>query len=251
MSMIREATQRTIRNNITLIYSCRNQEDVPFADDLIQLEQQNTNLSVIFAITKGETDRFMGKKVIRGVITPDVLDRIMRNSYGYYTYYVCGPKAFMKAIEKTLLARDVFSEHIYTEDFGLRSKQLPSLRNSLPGRVYSSTVLSLVLGTAMVMGVDLRGTLAKAMAGSSNPAVVAPSQPSTGSSSSNSTSIATPQSNNSVDSSSNQSANNSNAAGGNTGSAAPAQSNQSTSNSSSSVANTQSQSYQQPTSSVS
>jgi ferredoxin-NADP reductase len=197
ISMIRDVTQRSIDMSLTLVYSCRTQDDIPFGDELAELEHDNPNLSVIYVIANGEIDKLAGRKVLRGAITPEAIDRIMRQSYDPYNFYICGPKGYMKTIKKALLGKQVDPEAIFVEEFGVRSKGMPSLFSSMTGRVYSGTAVGLLMAIVVVTGIDLKSTIAKAVA--TNPALAAPTQTqttpavvTTGSSSSSSAATTTP-----------------------------------------------------------
>jgi len=53
ISMLRYATEASLPVNITLLYSCRSQDDIPFYDELLQLQRRNPNLRILFFVTGG------------------------------------------------------------------------------------------------------------------------------------------------------------------------------------------------------
>jgi ferredoxin-NADP reductase len=162
ISMLRDVTRRSRDMGLTLVYSCQTQDDIPFGAELAELERNNPNVTVIYVIARGEVDNLAAKKVIRGILTAEGIDQIMRGNYAPYDYYICGPTGYMKAIKKALLAKQVDPESVYSEEFGVKTRGLPSLRSSLTGRVYAGTAAGLVLAVLMVTGIDLKSTIAKA-----------------------------------------------------------------------------------------
>jgi len=162
ISMLRDATRRSSNKGLTLVYSCQSQDDIPFGTELAELEHDNPNVTIIYVIARGEIGKLGGKKVIQGMLTPAGIDKIMRGNYDPYDYYICGPTGYMKAIKKALLDKQVDPETVFTEEFGVKTRGLPSLRSSLSGRVYLGTAAGLVLAVLMVTGIDLKSTIAKA-----------------------------------------------------------------------------------------
>lgn len=193
ISMLRDVTRRSLDMGLTLVYSVQTQDDVPFAAELFEIEQNHPNVSVIYAIARGAVDKFAGKKVLRGTITAEAIDRIMRGNYDPYDFYICGPKGYMNAVKKALLDKQVDTDTIFTEEFGVKTKGWPSLRSSLSGKVYTGTAAGFVLAFLMVTAIDLETTIAKASI--SSPVAAATAAPAANSGSgSTSSSISTPAS---------------------------------------------------------
>ncbi len=184
ISMLRDVTRRSLDMGLTLVYSVQTQDDVPFAAELFEIEQNNPNVSVIYVIARGAVDKFAGKKVLRGTITAEAIDKIMRSNYDPYDFYICGPKGYMTAVKKALLDKQVDPDTIFTEEFGVKTKGWPSLRSSLSGRVYTGTAAGFVLAFLMVTAIDLETTIAKASI--ANPSAATATVPATSSAGNNS-----------------------------------------------------------------
>ena len=91
ISMVRFATTTRLKIPITLLFSCQNQNDVPFYDELIELEDQNPNFKVAFFITDGQTDKLTKGRVFKSRIDEKILNQVTNNLYNSYTHFICGP----------------------------------------------------------------------------------------------------------------------------------------------------------------
>ncbi|MEP7204900.1 MAG: FAD-binding oxidoreductase [Candidatus Saccharibacteria bacterium] len=155
MSMIRYLTR--LKHNdikITLAYSCRSEHDVPFADELLELEQRHPNFQVVFIISDGGKHRFKDSKSASGRITPAILDKITGGVYLGKTFFMCGSLGFMDAIGTTLLGRGAPDDRVISEAFGqMKNPQKESSRD-WPRIVYGMTSIGLVVGLMLVMFTD-------------------------------------------------------------------------------------------------
>lgn len=115
LSMIRFATEELNAPPITLLYSCRSIQDVPFYDELLALSKQNPNFSVHFFasdIPQSQQDR----QHISGRITDAHITQCV-DRFGDAAFYVCGPKGFNKAVTASLTHAGVANEAIAIESF--------------------------------------------------------------------------------------------------------------------------------------
>jgi ferredoxin-NADP reductase len=96
-SICRYCTDLKLPTKVTLIYGNRKEEDIAFKNELEVMQQQNSNLKVVFTLDEPGVN-WTG---YNGVITnslirkeiPDYLDRV---------FYICGPPAMVKAMEDVL-----------------------------------------------------------------------------------------------------------------------------------------------------
>ena len=160
MSMIRNATKLQLDNQILLVYSSKTQDDVPFANELMQLEQANPNLHVVFTISTGPLSRFAGHRAVQGRVTPELLGNMLGGYYREKTFFICGPPPFMKSMTEELHRRHVTSSRIMTEVF---SQSLPNEEVWIgqPSQIYALTALSMLLGIGVVTDHDFRTVLDK------------------------------------------------------------------------------------------
>src|SRR5664279_4496483 len=136
ISMIRYATTCRFENEIRLIYSCQNQDDIPFADELRQLEQSNPHFRVIFVIGKGATDKLDGETVTTGMVTPELVDSVTDGRYDNKTFFICGPPPFMNGMTKLLKGKETPIKSIMTEAFSKGPNRQSGKIRSWPFNIY-------------------------------------------------------------------------------------------------------------------
>ena len=159
MSMIQYATNTNLSNRITLIYGVKNQNDVPFFEQLKELEKINQRFKMSFAVGSGSVDRFTGSKVHIGRITPDIINQVVRGSYINRKFFICGPSQFMQVMTKSLRDKGVYDDDIMTEDFGQGKNPQSVGRRNLPSNIYKIGAVGLVLASLTVMIGDLVANL--------------------------------------------------------------------------------------------
>jgi ferredoxin-NADP reductase len=159
MSILRFATKIESANKINLIYSCRTQDDIPFLEELKNLELKNQNLTIFYVIGSGLTDKLDGLKGALGFVTPEIIDMVTRARLEDKTFYICGPPPFMNGMIKTLHSKQVPESRIITEAFGQGSHKQTGKIKSWPFNIYMLGAVSLALGSFMVMLLDLLKTI--------------------------------------------------------------------------------------------
>ncbi|HET9173990.1 MAG TPA: FAD-dependent oxidoreductase [Candidatus Saccharimonadales bacterium] len=147
MSMLRAAAHAQLTIPTTLIYSCRDESDVPFAEQLIQLEQQNPQLQVVFVLShKPVSNRFDGTTVVTGRIDEPLLSRAIAQSDETTTFFLCGPPRFMDSLSGTLEALGVQPDRVIMEAFGQRPGSSTKVGERTPRLIYATTFASILLG---------------------------------------------------------------------------------------------------------
>lgn len=159
MSMIRYATSSGLTNNITLIYSCQNQDDVPFVDQLKVLASQNPHFKVVFMISQGPIDKFAGQYAFTGRITPEIINQTVGGSFLGKSFLICGPPPFMNGMSKILHDKDVPNNRIMTEAFSQGPNRQTGKVRSWPLNMYVLSGVGVALGSFVVMVSDLLKTL--------------------------------------------------------------------------------------------
>jgi len=157
MSMIRYATAVKLKIPIILLYSCQTQDDVPYLNELKDLEKRNPYFKVAFFITTGELDKLKGTRVFSGRIEEDFLDKITNKKYDLFTHFICGPMGFIGAMQSILIRNNVPPEQLITEAFGQgvvteKSHKQPSHETRL---VYGLVGALLIVMTVFITGLDL------------------------------------------------------------------------------------------------
>lgn len=163
-SIINALTQDGITNPTLLLYSCRSQNDVPLARELLELEQNNPHLKVVFVITDGPTDRLAGH-ARSGRITPELIEQAAGGDYESTSFFLCGPQGFMDAVAGTLRSHGTPDWRINMESFiqahaahetgvGMAARKLSS--------VYGVSAIGFVVVMSVIFGTDLWHTAAAA-----------------------------------------------------------------------------------------
>jgi ferredoxin-NADP reductase len=159
MSMIQYATNNKLTNNITLIYNCSDQNDIPFYEQLIDIEKRNPYFKIVFSISKGPIDRFSGYIVKSGRINPEIIEQAVNGSYRNKTFFICGPTAFMNAVTDILFDKGVSEDKIMIEAFGQGSNFQKSNVRNWPFNVYVLGAIGVVLASFLIMIGDLLKTV--------------------------------------------------------------------------------------------
>lgn len=155
MSMLRYLSTLDADNDISLLYSCATQDDIPFEEELLSIQTEHPNLKVIFVIGNGPTDRLPTKHVATGRISAELLDEVTGKDYDDRRFFICGAPAFMKAMSSMLIGKGTPKTNILTEAFTQSSPKQTSILRSWPANVYALGAIGLALGTFVVMVSDL------------------------------------------------------------------------------------------------
>ncbi len=154
VSMMRYLSALQADNDITLLYSCATQDDVPFGKELLSIQAEHPNLKVIFVVGKGPTDRLPGEQVVTGYISDDLLNHITNKHYDDRRFFICGPPPFMKAMTGVLAKQGVPKTNILTEAFTQSSPKQTSILRSWPSNVYALGAIGVALGSFVIMVSD-------------------------------------------------------------------------------------------------
>lgn len=155
ISMIRYATRLQTDNHITLLYSVANAEDIPFGDELLEMERRSHNFKVVFVVGGNPASKPSSHNYVSGMITPDLVSHTVGDEMHDSKFFVCGPPGFMKAMTSLLVKQGVRRRRILTEAFSQASPHQTGILRSWPANVYAMGALGLVLGSLVVMVSDL------------------------------------------------------------------------------------------------
>lgn len=114
-SMIKYATDLRPDLGITLLYSNRVPEDIPFRKELVELEKRNPRLKIIHTITHPEDsqERWTG-------LTSRIDERLIKNhvtDVSNTIFYVSGPPGMVDSIQEILRKMNVPSQSVMSESF--------------------------------------------------------------------------------------------------------------------------------------
>lgn len=114
-SILVEAARKKLPHKIFLFYSNRRPEDTPFLDELTALQKQNPNFKLIATMTEAQKSQ-AGWKGITGYIDKELLTRNL-GGVGNAIYYITGPAAMVKGLQKVLNSTGVDDDDIRLEEF--------------------------------------------------------------------------------------------------------------------------------------
>lgn len=120
VSMIKYANHLNLNNKMKLVYSCKTQDDIPFYEDLQNIEKNNPNIEITYVIGKGPTDKINSDRVVSGRMNKESVSDIGLNTE--QTFMICGPIPYMEAMSKILEENGVPKDKILTEAFSQSSK---------------------------------------------------------------------------------------------------------------------------------
>ena len=159
ISIIHYVSNIKLPNKINLIYSCKNQDDVPFIEQLMDLSDSNPNFKLDFVISDGPTDKLLNYKVEKGRITSQIVKNIIGNSLESKKFLICGPPHFMKAMTKNIIDLGADKRSIITEAFNGGPNGQPGNIRSWPFNIYVFGVVGVVLASFAVSLSDLLSNL--------------------------------------------------------------------------------------------
>jgi ferredoxin-NADP reductase len=112
-SMMKYATDNKLSVKITLLYSNKIPEDIPFKNDLENMKKQNTNLKIVHTITKPEESKtkWLGRT---GRIDEKMISEFVKKDS---IFYICGPPAMVDALVDILKKMNIAEERIRVEHF--------------------------------------------------------------------------------------------------------------------------------------
>lgn len=155
MSMLRYLSALKAANEVTLLYSCASQDDVPFKDELLAIQDDHPNLKVKFIVGNGPTDKLPAAQSATGRITAEILDSVTAHNYQDRRFFICGPPVFMDSMSNLLIKQGTPKPHILTEAFTQSSPKQTSILRSWPANAYALGAIGLALGSLVIMMSDL------------------------------------------------------------------------------------------------
>lgn len=114
-SMLEYACDKQLPNQITLVYSNRKPEDIPFKKELDELAGQNNNSKIIYALTQCDSSS-LPAGCLAGKIDAQLLKQAVPD-FPERVFYSCGPPEMVGAMTQLLQEMGVAQERIKTENF--------------------------------------------------------------------------------------------------------------------------------------
>lgn len=154
LSIIRAAAETKLSTPITLLYSVKNGYNVPFYDELRELEIKNPKFKMLLFVTN-QTAVPNGARILGGPITAERLNQLVAGRYGGITYFICGPKPFMEGIENILITNSVEVTSIISESFTQNKQVYIGDGYNLKKIIYGLSFATMLVGFFGIMLMDL------------------------------------------------------------------------------------------------
>ncbi len=111
-SIIRCCTDKQLNTSIALFYGCRTPGDIAFREELEEMQQQNSNLKLVFTVT--EPDSKWNGAV--GIITPELVKKEIPD-YRERVFFACGPPGMVQAMINLMKTLDLPATQLKLESF--------------------------------------------------------------------------------------------------------------------------------------
>ncbi|OGI93489.1 hypothetical protein A3A99_03895 [Candidatus Nomurabacteria bacterium RIFCSPLOWO2_01_FULL_41_18] len=112
-SMMKYCTDKKLPIKITLLYSNKIPEDIPYKEDLEKMEKQNKNLKIVHTITRPEESKHKWNGHV-GRVNEEMIKEFMNNDT---VFYICGPPAMVDDLQEILKQMNVGESRIKIEHF--------------------------------------------------------------------------------------------------------------------------------------
>lgn len=114
LSMLRTMADRGDRRPVLLLYADKGLEDVAYREELEELRGR-LDLRLVYVLEEADDD-WEGE---RGLITPELLDRMLPSDHLPRMHMICGPPVMMEKVRAALLDRGIPQREIQFERFSL------------------------------------------------------------------------------------------------------------------------------------
>ncbi len=155
MSMLHHMYAVAFPHDIQLLYSVHDQSDIPFIDELKELERAMPNLHITYAVSQGDTGTLAGQTVVRGRIGAAELQTALGGQQANKTLFICGPQAFMTSLVKLAKIHGLPPSRIITEAFNQGDHLQTGKVVSWPRNMYIIGGLGVAVGSFAIMTSDI------------------------------------------------------------------------------------------------
>ena len=114
LSMLRHIKLDDLKHRVYLFYSNKTPEEAVFLEELLDIDKERPNITVIVTMTRAEgSTTWEGRK---GRIDRDVLGEFI-DDFSEPIYYVAGPPSMVEAMKAILYDIGVIDDYIRSEEF--------------------------------------------------------------------------------------------------------------------------------------
>jgi ferredoxin-NADP reductase len=157
MSMIRASTSAHLPNRLFLLYSNPLRDSIPFHDELLEHERNNPMFGTVFFVTQDTVVKQQSERMMSGRVSVEHLAQLTGGKLGSCTYFICGPKGFIKSYQNILAKNGVPRERIVAEEFSTGSSFAQTLfpRDRGVRLTYALATIAIVVGSLSISALDL------------------------------------------------------------------------------------------------
>ncbi|MDC0610976.1 hybrid-cluster NAD(P)-dependent oxidoreductase [Vibrio sp.] len=113
LSMVRYLADINRLNDVVFYHQCRSEDDIPYASELNQLQQQHSGFTVIWSLTQPQQG-WNGQKGRLSLSHIKQIDLLTEREV-----FVCGPDGFMQKAKSLLLKKGLPEDQYHQENFTL------------------------------------------------------------------------------------------------------------------------------------
>lgn len=163
MSMLKVALNYEQNSVVSLIYTCKDEENIIFKNQLDDLKTKHGDrFNLIYVLTRPKTDLSQKENHFEGRITKDFIKTTLEKlpNLRDKIFYLCGPEGMMDTIEETLSEMNIPKDTIQKENFFAPvNSDEESGEAVLDGRKMVKIMLN---GTETEVAVDAKKTILEA-----------------------------------------------------------------------------------------
>ncbi len=152
LSMLRYLADKQQIRDVVFYHQCRSVEDIPYREELDQLNLAHPELKVFISLTQPPVDWFG----LKGRLSLSHIKQI--KDVAERQVFVCGPDGFMQKAKNLLLKQGVDENSYHQEAFGVAQqpmKENKSLQLSVNGNIFEGDNQSTLLEQAEAAGVPI------------------------------------------------------------------------------------------------
>ncbi|MDN3616475.1 MAG: MOSC N-terminal beta barrel domain-containing protein [Vibrio gallaecicus] len=152
LSMLRYLSDHNQVNDVVFYHQCTEEQDIPYREELEQLEAKHNGLKVMISLTQpsGKWSGLSGRLSVSHVAKVETVH--------HRQAFVCGPEGFMQDAKKLLIQFGLNPQHYHQEAFGVNQasdEPVVALQLSVNGYLFDGDNQSTLLEQAEAAGVAI------------------------------------------------------------------------------------------------
>lgn len=162
MSMLRFIRAASYPYSVRVLYGVQDQHDIPFYDELARIAGEVPNITITFAVSRGNIDALHEQHVVQGRVDGALLHEALEGRAQDKTVFICGPPPMMKSMVEAAAIRGVPENNIITEAFKQGKHRQTGKIVSWPRNMYIMGGVGVALGAFVISVIDIVDNLPSA-----------------------------------------------------------------------------------------